>query len=365
MELAQAAARRELRPGALDYAAPARVAPVVAVRALTKRFAPRRSLRDIVRFARAEAPVPVVNEVTLDVMPGEIFGLLGPNGAGKTTIFKMLSTMVAADSGTAEIAGLDIGRDAAAVRRILACVPADERSLSWRLTARDNLSLFAALQKVPHAETESRMASVLATVALADTGKKRVAEFSSGMRQRLLIARALLTEPAILLLDEPTRTLDPLSARELRRFLRDELVGRLGATILLATHNTDEAFGLCDRVAVLHRGRVLAAGAPDSLAARFGEERYRLVVRATAVPALSALERSGVIRSIGAVEATGDEDWIIVECAIAGDPSRSATVLRTLIEHGVEVARLERVETSLADLIASIIGADARVPDDA
>ena len=336
----------------------------VSVRLLTKRYAARASVSDMLRLARRPAPVAVVDRVSLDVFSGEVFGLLGPNGAGKTTIFKMLSTMTAPDEGTARIAGFDIVRQPAAVRRVLASVPADERSLNWRLSAHDNLLLFAALQRVARADTGPRIAWALQVVALQDTGAKRVAEFSSGMRQRLLIARALLTRPKILLLDEPTRTLDPLSARELRRFLREELVARYGCTILLATHNTDEAFAFCDRVAVLDRGRVLATGATHALSAQFGEARYRLLTRSAADPAFALLERRGLLRRMTAVERAAD-GWTTLECTIAGDPSHSADVLRLLVGQGVEVARLERVEPSLADLITRIIAADGGVTSDA
>ena len=339
-------------------------AAVVTARELTKRFAPRRSIRDVLRFARRPSAVTVVDRVTLDVLPGEVFGLLGPNGAGKTTIFKMLSTMIAPDDGAATVYGFDIQDDAPSIRGVLASVPADERSLNWRLSAHENLLVYAALQRIPRRQTSARIATVLRTVGLVDDRSKRVAEFSSGMRQRLLIARALLTEPKVLLLDEPTRTLDPVSARELRRFLREELVERQGCTILLATHNTDEAFGFCDRVAVLDRGRVLAIGTTSELTARFGEERYRIVTTGVHGGVFDALEQRGLLRRIGVVEITADA-WTTLECTIAGPHASSAEVLRTLVERGVAVARLERIDTSLADLITNIIGAHAPEPQHA
>ena len=318
----------------------------------------------MVRLARRAPAVAVVDEVTLDVAAGEIFGLLGPNGAGKTTIFRMLSTMIAADGGTATVAGFDVTRDGASVRGVLASVPADERSLNWRLTAIENLRLFAALQSVAPRETPARVDWALRTVGLTDTGHKRVAEFSSGMRQRLLIARALLTRPRVLLLDEPTRTLDPLSARELRRFLRDELVRSYGCTILLATHNPDEAFGFCDRVAVLNRGRVLATGAAAELAARFGEDRYRLVAAGIGERIERLLVERARLERVAPPERSAD-GWTSIECTMRGGNARSAELLRMLVDAGVEVGRLERIEPSLADLIARIIGAESTRGSDA
>jgi ABC-2 type transport system ATP-binding protein len=362
MDVATASAAHLLVPGAERLHREVQRGQVVTVHldGLTKRFAPRTSLRDIARFARRAPPVTVVDGVTLDVFRGEVFGLLGPNGAGKTTIFKMLSTMIAPDAGSASVAGFDVATQPRAVLGALASVPADERSLNWRLTARQNLLLFAALQRVPREATADRVTWALRTVALSDTGGKRVGEFSSGMRQRLLIARALLTRPQILLLDEPTRTLDPLSAREFRRFLLEELVGRYGCTILLATHNTDEAIGFCDRVAVLHHGRVLATGATQVLAARYGEARFRVVVRDATHPAFALLEGRGLLQRVVVAERSAD-GWTKLECTIAGGASRSAEALRLLIESGADVACLERVELSLADLIAQIITADPTV----
>src|SRR5690606_25256479 len=125
-------------------------------------------------------------------------------------------------------------------------------------------------------EAEARVGELLRVVALADTGEKMVGSFSSGMKQRLLIARALLSRPRILLLDEPTRSLDPLSARDFRAFLREEIAGQQGCSVILATHSAEEALNLCDRLAVLRKGELLAIGPAEELARRYGEERYRL-----------------------------------------------------------------------------------------
>jgi len=181
-----------------------------------------------------------------------------------------------------------------------------------------------------------------------------VAAFSSGMRQRLLIARALLSRPRVLLLDEPTRALDPISAQEFRAFLRRELIERQQCTIVLATHNADEALGFCDRVVVLNRGRVLATGPASELTARFGEERYRIVTADPDHPAFTRLENAGLLRRTS-IPPRANGDWRVVECAIPGDPSCTAHVLRLLLESGVPVARLERSDLSLAELISRII----------
>jgi ABC-2 type transport system ATP-binding protein len=337
--------------------------PAVRIAGLTKRFAARRTTADILRF-RSRQATTVVDRVSFDVYAGEIFGVLGPNGAGKTTIFKMLSTMILPDAGTATVYGSDVYKDQSAVRRTVAAVSSDERSLNWRLSARENLRLFAALHGVRSNEIDCRIVAVLETVGLESTGRKLVAEFSSGMRQRLLIARALLSQPRVLLLDEPTRALDPISAQEFRAFLRRELIERQRCTIVLATHNTDEAFAFCDRLVVLNRGRVLAMGTASELSRRLGEDRYRVVTTDPTHPCFARLEQLGLIRRLGD-GTSGDDQWRVVECIIPGDLSRSASVLRVLLDNGVGVARFERAEPSLADLIARIIEASVAGPRDA
>ena len=331
-----------------------RLPPRVRLAGLTKRFSARRTLGEIVRLRARRPPVTVVDHVDLEVAAGEIFGLLGPNGAGKTTIFKILSTLIIPDDGSARVSGFDVVHGPQDVRRTLGTVPADERSLNWRLTARENLRLYAALHQLPRGSVEPRINEVLAVVGLADTNRKMVAEFSTGMRQRLLIARALLPRPAVLLLDEPTRGLDPLSAESLRAFIREELVERRRCTVLIATHDTGEAFGLCDRVGVLHRGRLLATGPAGELAGRIGLERVRIVTQDVDHPAWELLERRGLFHRLSAGR-PGADGWGEVEASVPGGPSRSARVLSALVDYQVRVARFERVETTLAALIARII----------
>jgi ABC-2 type transport system ATP-binding protein len=232
-------------------------------------------------------------------------------------------------------------------------VIADERSLYWRLTARENLRLFAHLQRVPRPELEKRVDEVLAAVALADAAERQAGQFSSGMKQRLLIARALLARPRILLLDEPTRSLDPLSARSFRAFLRDEVSRKQGCTVLLATHNAEEALELCDRVGVLHRGRLLAVGSTAELASRFAEQRYRIWTRHPAHPCWASLEAQGLVRQVTALPS--EDGWARVELEIPGPLERAAHVVDVLTCAGVSVARCERVALSLADLIERIV----------
>ena len=263
------------------------------------------------------------------------------------------------------VGGYDVVQNAAAVRRVLAPVIADERSLYWRLSAQENLELYGALQGLDGTAARTRAAELLRVVGLDDAGGKIVAAFSSGMKQRLLIARALIARPKVLLLDEPTRSLDPLSARALRAFLREEIVQRQGCTVLLATHNAEEALELCTRVGVLDRGRLLAAGTAEELSREIGDERYRLWTRAPAHPGIAALAERGIVRDV-AVQSTDEPGWVRVEMEIPGGLDRASQVTAFLVEQGVVVARLERAALSLAELIERVVAhAGAQEGDDA
>jgi ABC-2 type transport system ATP-binding protein len=327
---------------------------IVELKGLTKRFPIRRTWNQMVRSPFKGTSAVVVDDVSFTVGEGEIFGLLGQNGAGKTTLFKILSTLILADAGTASIGGLDVRNEPDAVRRLLAPVIANERSLNWRLSARENLRLFSSLMGLHGPAARSEESRVLAVTGLADAGEKMVGAFSSGMRQRLLIARALLGHPRVLLLDEPTRSLDPISARDFRRFLRETVVGAQGCTVLLATHDADEVWDLCDRVAVLERGRLLAVDKTSLLRHRAGSDRIRLWLRGPDGPA--AAERAAVggillARRGAAMEAGWDE----YECEIADGADGASRVLATLTSGGFAVARLENAPPSLADLIERVL----------
>lgn len=227
------------------------------------------------RRAVRMAPVTAVQDITLTVPTGELFGLLGPNGAGKTTLVKMLCTLLRPTGGTAVVAGHNLD-DAGAIRAAVGLVVSDERSFYWRLTARQNLDFFAALYGLHGAAARQRVRTVLAEVQLDEVAGRRFSSFSSGMRQRLAIARALLHQPRLLFLDEPSRSLDPTATQKLH-----DLILRLrqeqGMTIFLITHDLAEAEKLCDRVALIHQGRIQALGQPAALRRELRPQRQYVV----------------------------------------------------------------------------------------
>ena len=326
---------------------------LVRVVDLWKEFRAPRTMLEVLKRPLGGPPAPVLADVSLEVRAGEFVGLLGPNGAGKTTLLKILATLIVPDRGTASVVGHDVVDDPAAVRRVIAPVLASDRSLYWRLSARENLDLFAALLRIPPHESPARVTNVLEVVGLMDTGRKMVGQFSAGMMQRLLVGRALLGQPRVLLLDEPTRSLDPSAAHTFREFLREELGVRRGCAVLVATHRAEEAFELCDRVVVLSRGRVAAAGRAAELGDALLGSRYSVW---TLEPNHDAMDRALAGGRVRRLAATSDGRWWRVELDIDGGDDSARVVLATLIKGGMPISRFERVVAPLSDLIERAIG---------
>jgi ABC-2 type transport system ATP-binding protein len=214
--------------------------------------------------------IRAVDGVSFHVTEGEIFGLLGPNGAGKTTTIRVLTTLLRAYSGTATVCGLDVSRNRMQVRQAIGYVP-QQLSVDGGLTGWENVWLFARLFDVPRSARAGRIADALEVVGLTDVARRLTRTYSGGMIRRLELAQALVNRPRVLILDEPTLGLDPLARSgvwERVERLREEL----GMSVLLTTHYMDEADALCSRVAIMHKGRIRASGAPAALKAALGPE---------------------------------------------------------------------------------------------
>ncbi|MGE5618851.1 MAG: ATP-binding cassette domain-containing protein [Sphingomonadaceae bacterium] len=237
----------------------------IEVRDLSKSYPKPMSFREILRHRRWRSKTDALRGVGFHVAEGEVFGLLGPNGAGKTTLIKILCTLVLPTEGSASVNGFDVVRDPAAVRRSIGYVVADERSFYWRLTGRQNLRFFATLNNLIGKEGERRVEEVADLVGLREELDTPFLHYSTGTKQKMAIARGMLTDPPILLLDEPTRSLDLPTARAVRGFVKSGLAAQ-GRTVLIATHNMEEASELCQRVAVIDRGRLRAWGTPAEIA---------------------------------------------------------------------------------------------------
>ncbi|HHY92730.1 MAG TPA: ATP-binding cassette domain-containing protein [Firmicutes bacterium] len=229
------------------------------------------TVKDLVkRFGSHEA----VAGITFNVEEGEVFGLLGPNGAGKTTTIRMLTTLLPPTAGEIKIEGLDVSRQGALVRRLIGYVP-QALSADGTLTGYENLLFFAKLLRIPVPEREKRIGEVLALLGLDEAAARLVREYSGGMVRRLEIGQAVLHRPRVLILDEPTVGLDPVARHTVWHVL-ELLRQETGLTVVLTTHYMEEAEAACQRVAIMHQGRIAAQGTPTELKNRTGKPQATL-----------------------------------------------------------------------------------------
>ena len=237
----------------------------ISIRNLSKTYpVPFRRLRAFFRRP-VKDPVEALRDVSFEVETGEIFGLIGRNGAGKTTLTKIVATLVQPTTGSVSVHGHDSVSDDEHVRRQIGLATAEERSFYWRLTSEQNLMFFARLHGLADRVAKHRIKDVFAKLELDEVARRRFGELSTGNKQRLAVARALLANPPVLLLDEPTRSLDPLAAARMRELIQSLAAHDPPATILLTSHNLSEVETLCARVAIISRGRIRAIDTPRNL----------------------------------------------------------------------------------------------------
>ncbi|MET9628325.1 ABC transporter ATP-binding protein [Lentzea sp. NPDC006480] len=286
-------------------------------------------VRSLVREYGRSKPRRALDTLDLDVQTGEVHGLLGPNGAGKTTLCKILSTVLLPTSGEALVGGHDVVRAAQAVRSLVGIVLGGERGLYTRLSPRQNLRYWAALYGVTGRQGRQRADELLDRVGLTDRADERVETFSRGMKQRLHLARGLVGDPKVVLLDEPTVGMDPVAAREFRTLvaqLRDE-----GRTLLITTHDMAEAQAVCDRVSLIDNGRLVGTADPRTIGDWISQYER---VTAWHVPD-EAVERLRALPTVSAVH-SAEGGSVRVETNATG---AVADVLRLLADAGVtEVA---------------------------
>jgi ABC-2 type transport system ATP-binding protein len=309
---------------------------MIEVRALTKRF----------------GDFTAVDGISFTVGRGEIFGMLGPNGAGKSTLIRMLTTLTQPTSGTARIAGADLLEEPDVVRRSIGVIPQAMTS-DLELSATENLLIFAKLYGVPRERRQRLIVELLAAVELTQWADKPVKNLSGGMRRRVEIARGLVHEPGLLVLDEPTTGLDPVSRAAVWEMLR-RIKKERELTVLLTTHYMDEADKLCDRIAIVDHGKIVALDSPLRLKAAVSSDVTLEAAFAHTTPGwgirLSQLP--------GVESVTGDDS--LVKIATRLGPAATKALLELAAAHGVDVTSLQVTATSLDDVFVHFTGRQLR-----
>jgi ABC-2 type transport system ATP-binding protein len=298
-------------------------------------------------FRSERRDVEALKNVSLEVKSGEIFGLLGPNGAGKTTLIKVLSTLLLPTSGSAHLNGFDVQKDDNAVRATIGCMLMGDRGLYWKLTARENLVYFGALYHLSVAERKQRAQEIITLLGLEELADRAVETYSSGQKMKLAFGKALINDAPLLILDEPTNTLDVPSASELRAIVRQ--MHAKGKTIIYTTHIMAEAETLCDRVAIIDYGEKLAEGTVGDLKASLGKEQ---VTRISGVFSNGAFEAVKALPMV--TQATRSESELTV--VTQNGHNTLPKLIEALTAHKALIQKISPEEITLEDVFIAKTG---------
>lgn len=292
-----------------------------------------------------ESPVEALKDISFEIETGEIFGLIGRNGAGKTTLSKIIATLVQPTSGRVLVKGFDSVKDEVKVRSLIGLATAEERSFYWRLTAAQNLLFFARLYGMKDDFARRRIVEIFERLNLTELSKRRFSELSTGNKQKLAIARALLAEPPILLLDEPTRSLDPFAAEDLRQMI----LSLENVSILLTSHNLSEIEKLCRRVAIISEGEIRALDTPLNLRSRHKQTQLvKIISRGVSEIFLREI-LTGKLNQL-AIENSFDETLKISFTREADDAILGETIA-LLTTRGAKILEVETEKPSLLDVL--------------
>lgn len=299
-----------------------------------------------------------IRNVNIQIKKGELFGLLGSNGAGKTTLIKILCTLVLPSAGSAFVNGLEVTRDEKKIRKIIGYVVSNERSFYWRLTGRQNLTFFAKLNNIPRHEARVRIEHLLSFMELTRDANRMFKDYSTGMRQKLAIARGLLTDPEIIFMDEPTNGLDPVSAQKLRKLVKEKFVEEEKKTVIFATHNLHEAEELCDRIAIIHNGEVKVAGIVGDIKREFNSEKgYVIELKRPETDLLERIYRIAHVKKVVKTKDGSLPDTIQIEIKTETREGHEDVfqIIKEIVDMGGKICSFYEKEISLREMFSRVV----------
>jgi len=301
----------------------------------------------------AEKEVLALNDVTLNVKEGEVFGLLGPNGAGKTTLIKILATLLLPSKGKAFVAGYDVVKDSSKVRKVINLVSGGETPGYGSITTRENLWFFSQLYGLPKEEATKRMVKLSEELALEEYLNTRSHKLSTGYRQRLNLARGLINDPKVLFLDEPTLGLDVITAKRMRQIIRNRVKNNSGNSILITTHYMIEADQICDRIAIIDRGKIIALGTPAEL--------KKMVSKQTIVSIeMQPIDDMSFVSSVAGVSGYSQADELstgsIKIKVILDHEAVLQNVIQAVSSRGGKIFGIAKAEPTLEDVYIALVG---------
>jgi len=323
----------------------------IEVRSLSKSF----TVKEGPLFRKKAKTVTALDEVSFSVKKGEIFGLLGPNGAGKTTTIKTICTLIQPTSGEVYVNGHDVEKDSQRARQDLGVMLTGDRTLYWKLTGRENLEYFSALYHMDRKHAKERIHELLKLVGLEERQDTLVENYSTGMRMRLSFIKGILHEPPVLLLDEPTMSLDPQSARLIRETIQD--LRKQGHAILLTTHYMEEADQLSDRVAVIDHGKIIALAPPDEPKNSMMKSEV-IEIEAQNIDPRVVEKLKGITNINEVVSSIEDASSLRGMIKVHSSDGKNAIpeMLGILVKGGVEVSNVKIATPTLEDVFISLTG---------
>jgi ABC-2 type transport system ATP-binding protein len=323
---------------------------------LTKRFPVIKGYRDLLLHPFRKKEITALSNVSIQIRKGELFGLLGPNGAGKTTLIKILCTLVLPTSGRAFVNGLDVTKNGKKIKGAIGYVVSDERSFYWRLTGKQNLKFFARLNNVSYQDSELKIKRLLELMELTDDADRMFKDYSTGMRQKLAIARGLITDPEIIFMDEPTRSLDPLTAQKVRKLIREKLVEEEKRTVIFATHNLREIEELNDRIAIIHRGEIKVAGTVGEIKREFSsDKRYVIRLKGPEDGFLKKIHSMASVKEITPISNGSLPNGVQVELETKYEDGAIFRVIKEIVDMEVEIYSFYEKEISLEEMFSKVI----------